>query len=174
MRGYRLLDVGYAHAERDAEASVYAGVDVDRHRAADDKRVDGASVDVARQDYLVADGAGRHYHRLHRRSGAVHHEERVVCAKGLGSELLGLLYDGDGMPEVVERLHRVDVHGESPLAKVFRQLGIATPALVRGHVEVRKPVYALAVESVRQRSLPLADFQFVYHPPGRISCHLPT
>ena len=174
MGGNRLLDVGDAHAERNAEASVYAGVDVDRHGAADDERVDGASVDVARQDYLVADGAGRHYHRLHRRSGAVHHEKRVVRAERLGRELLRLLDDGNRMPEVVERLHRVDVHGESPLAKVFRQLGIATPALVRGHVEVRKPVYALAVESVRQRRLALANAQFVDLPPGRCPCHLPT
>ena len=174
MRGYRLLDVGYAHAERNAEATVDAGVDVDRHRAADDERVDGASMDIARQDDLVADGAGRHYHRLHRRSGAVHHEKRVVRAERLGRELLRLLDDGNRMPEVVERFHGVDVHGESTLAKVFRQLRIAAPALVRGHVEVRKPVYALAVESVRQRRLALANAQFVDLPPGRCPCHLPT
>ena len=159
----RLLDVLDAHAERNAETPVDAGVDVHRDRAADDERVDGAPVDVAREYYLVPGGAGRHYHRLHRGRRAVHHEERVVRPERLRRELLRLLDHGDGMPQVVERLHRVYVHRERPLAEVLGELGVAAAALVRRHVEVREPVYALAVKRVRERRLALPC-------PCRISC----
>ena len=137
MRGDRPLHVLDAHAERDADAFLLPGVDVDGHRAAHDERVDRTAVHIARQYYLVARRARRHDHRLHRRRRAVHHEERVVRAERLGREALRLAYDRYGVRQVVERLHGVYVHRHRPRAEVLRKLRVAAPAFVGRHVEVR-------------------------------------
>ena len=147
----RALDVGDAHAERDAEARVAAGVDVHRHRTVHDERVDRAAVDVARQDDLLAASARGPDHGLHGGRGAVHHEERVVRPERLRGQLLRRLDDGDGMPEVVEGLHRVDVQRHAELAEVVRQLGVHAPALVAGHVKVRQAVDSLGVQRLGER-----------------------
>ena len=151
MRGDRLLHVLDAHAERDAEALVRARVDVDGDRAADDERVDGAAVHVARQDDLVAGAAAGHDHRLYGGGGAVHHEERVVRAERLGGELLGLLDDGNRVAQVVQGLHGVDIHGHGPCAKIFSELRVPAAALVGGNVKVGESVDPLLIQRIRQR-----------------------
>ena len=168
----RLRHVLHAHPERDAEALVRAGVHVHGNRPAHHERVDGAAVHVAREDDLVARRAGGHDHRLHGRRGAVDHEERIIRAERLGREALRVADHRHGMPEVVERLHGVDVHRHRPLAEVLGELGVAAPALVRGHVEVREAVDPLRVQRVGERRRPLARRPCVLRPRRYGSCHL--
>ena len=157
MLGNRLLHVRDAHSERNTEPLVLPGIDVRGNRAADDKRVDRAAVDVARQNNLVPRRAGGHDHRLHRRGRPVHHEECIVRPEGLRREGLGVLDDRDGMPQVVERLHRVDVHRHRPRTEILRELEIAAPALVGRDVKMGESVDALPVERICERrfTLPL-------------------
>ena len=127
------------HAQRDAEALVHLGVDVDRHRAAEHQSVQHAAVDVAGQDDLIAPLADCQHHALHRAGGAAHHQEGVGRAESVGGQLLCLPDDRDRVAEIVQRFHAVDVHAHALLAQKGRQLGVAPPALVAGHVEGHHP-----------------------------------
>ena len=102
-------------------------------------------MDVARHDDLVAAVHGREHHRLHGRGRAADHEESVRGVERVGGERLGVADDGDGMTEVVEHLHRVDVHIEAGGAEEIAQLGVAAAALVSGYVEryEARPLHAL-------------------------------
>ena len=145
------LHILHAHPQRDAEPRVAPGVDVDGDRAVDDERVDGAAVDVARHDDLFAAAARRPDHRLDGGRGAVHHEEGVIRAERLRRERLRIPDDADGMAQVVERLHGVDVERHAQASVVLGQLGIHAPALVAGHVEMRQTVDPLRVQRLRER-----------------------
>ena len=127
------------HAQRDAEALVHLGVDVDRHRAAEHQSVQHAAVDVAGQDDLIAPLADCQHHALHRAGGAAHHQEGVGRAESVGGQLLRLPDDRYRVAEIVQRFHAVDVHAHALLAQKGRQLGVAPPALVAGHVEGHHP-----------------------------------
>ena len=127
------------HAQGDAQALVHLGVDVDRHRAAEHQRVQHAAVDVAGQDDLIAPLAGGEHHALHAAGGAAHHQKGVGRAKGVRRQLLGLPDDRHRVAEVVQRLHAVDVHAHTLLAQEGRQLGVAPPSLVAGHVKGDDP-----------------------------------
>ena len=135
VRGDGLFHLRDAHAERDAEAVVTVGVDVDGRRAAQNQRPHDAAVHVARQNDLVAAPERRQHHALHGARRAADHQKRVRRAERLGGELFRVADDGHGVAQVVQRLHRVDVDGDAFFAQKLRELGVAAPALVAGHVE---------------------------------------
>ena len=119
--GVRVLGDGLGHllplhAQGDAQPLVHLGIDVDRHSAAEHQRVDDAAVHIAGQDDLVPALAGGENHALHGAGGAAHHQKGVGRAERVCGQLLRLLDDGDGMAEVVERFHAVDVHPHALLA----------------------------------------------------------
>ena len=66
---------------------------------------------------------------------AAHHEEGVRRAEGVGGELFRVADDGHGVAEVVERLHRVDVHAHALFPEQPCELRVAPPAFVAGYVE---------------------------------------
>ena len=139
LRGRVLLDGGLdvrdRHSERNAQTVVHLRIDVDGNCAGEHERVDNAAVHVARQNDLVAALHDREYHRLHAARRAADHEEGVRRAERIGRQLLRLADDARRVAQVVERLHRVDVHGHALLAEERRQLGRAASALVAGNVE---------------------------------------
>ena len=135
-------DVGRLHPQRDAEAGIHLGVDVDRHRAAEHQRVDGALVDVAGQDDLIPRLAGGQHHALDAAGGAAHHQKGVGRPKGVGRQFFRLLDDRDGVAQIVQRLHRVDVDADAPLPQQLDQLGVAAAALVARHIEGHHPLPA--------------------------------
>ena len=139
LRGRVLLDGGLdvrdRHAERNAQPVVHLRIDIDRYRAGEHERVDDAAVHVARENDLVAALHDREYHRLHAARRAADHEEGVRRAERIGRQLLRLADDARRVAQVVERLHRVDVHGHALLTEERRQLGRAASALVAGNVE---------------------------------------
>ena len=130
-----LFDVRDRHAERNAQTVVHLRIDIDRDSAGEHERVDDAAVHVARQNDLVAALHDREYHRLHAARRAANHEEGVRRAERIGRQLLRLADDARRVTQVVERLHRVDVHGHALLAEELCQLGRAASALVAGNVE---------------------------------------
>ena len=123
------------HAQGDAEPVVHLGVDVDRHRAAEDQGVDDRAVDVAGQDDLIAALAGGKHHRLHGRGRAADHQKGVGRAEGVGSQVLGVPDHGDRVAEVVQRLHGVDVDRDAFFSEEGGHLRIAPAALVPGDVK---------------------------------------
>ena len=140
-----LLHVGDGHAERNAQPLVTPRIDVDRHGAVHHERVDGAAMDVSRQDDLVAAIRRSPDHGLHGRGRAVHHEERVIGPEKLGGETLGVFDDGNRVAEVIERLHGIDVQFHAQLAEILGELGVHAPALVGRDVKVRQAVDPLRV-----------------------------
>ena len=105
-----------AHAEGDAEAGVRFGIDVDGDGAAQHERAHHAAVHVAGEDDLFSRLHDGHDHALHGGGGAAHHQEGAFRPEGVGGELLRVAYDGDGVAEVVERLHGVHVHAHALFA----------------------------------------------------------
>ena len=152
-----VLDFLDAHAERDAEGVVHLRIDVDRHCAAEDQRVDGAAVHIARHDDFVAAADGRQHHRLHGRRRAADHEERMCRAKGLRRELLRIADDRDGMTEIVEHLHRVDIDVEALLPEEVPELRIAAAALVARHVKGHEARTLHALERLEDRRAVLSQ-----------------
>ena len=130
-----LLHLFHAHAERDAEGVVHLRVDVDGDGAAENEGVDGAAVDVARHDDLVAAADGREDHGLDGRGGAADHEEGVRGVEGFGGKGFGVLDDGDGMAEIVEHLHGVDIDVEAFWAEEVPEFGVAAAAFMARYVK---------------------------------------
>ena len=130
-----LLDLRNGHTERDSELFVHVGIDVDGDCSSENERIYRAPVDVARHDYLVALLAGVHYHALHRRGGAAHHEEGICRAECLGSQLLRVLDDGYGVTEVVQRLHGVYINIHAVLAEELSEFHITSAPLMSGDVK---------------------------------------
>ena len=56
-------------------------------------------------------------------------------AERIGGELFRVADDGDGVAQVVQRLHGIDVHAHALFAEQARKFGVAPPALVARHVE---------------------------------------
>ena len=168
----RLLNVRDLHAERDAEAFIAAWVHVNRDGTVHDERVDGAPVDVARQDDLLAAPARGPDHGLHRRGGAVHHEERVVRAERLRRELLRILDHRNRMSKVVEGLHGIDVERHAELAEIVGELRVHPATLMPRNVKMREPVDALRIQRVRERRLGLPHAHCIFRPRRYGSCHL--
>ena len=142
--GLRVLGDGLGHLlaphpQGDAQPLVDLRVHIDRHGPAEHQRVDDAPVHVAGQDDLVPALAGRKHHALHGAGRPAHHEEGVGRAKGVGRQLLRLVDDGDGVAEVVQGLHAVDVHAHALLPEERRQLRVAPAMLVAGHVKGHHP-----------------------------------
>ena len=112
----RFFHVGELHAESDAQLLMGARIDIDRDGAAQDHRVDDASVDISRDDDLIASGRDGKYHCLNGRGRAANHKESGSCSKCFRRELLGFLNDGDRVAEVVQGLHGIDVERHGALA----------------------------------------------------------
>ena len=107
-------------------------------------------MDVAGDDDLVARLAHRENHALHGRSRAADHEEGVLRAEGVGRQILGLADDGDGMAEVVEGLHGIEVQTDAPVPEQGGEFGIAPAALVAGYVEGHDAALAQLLERVAE------------------------
>ena len=139
LRGRVLLNGGLhirdRHAERNAKPVVHLRVDVNRNRTGQHQCVDNAAVYVARQDNFVAAFDNGQNHRLYAGSRAAHHEEGVRRAERIGGQLFGLADNAGRVAQVVERLHRVDIHCHALLTEEFRQLRRTASALVAGYVE---------------------------------------
>ena len=60
-------------------------------------------------------------------------------AEGVGGQLLGFPDDRDRVAQIVQRLHRVDVHTHALFAQQRHQLGVAAAALVAGDVKRDDP-----------------------------------
>ena len=127
------------HAQGDAQPLVHIGIDIHRHRAAEDQRIDDALVDVPGQNDLVAPLAGGQHHALHGTGGAAHHQKGVGRAEGVGGQLLRFPNHGNRMAEIVQRLHAVDVHAHALLSQKSGQLRIAAAPLMTRHVKGNDP-----------------------------------
>ena len=134
-----LFHFGKLHPQRDAQTLVAFGVDIDRHRAAQHHRAHHAAVDVAGQDDFLPALCHRQHHRLHSGGGAAHHQKGVRRTEGVGGQLLGFPDDRDRVAQIVQRLHRVDVHAHALFAQQRHQLGVAAAALVAGDVKRDDP-----------------------------------
>ena len=145
------------HAQRDAEALVHFGIDIDRHCAAEHQCVQHAAVDVAGENDLIAPLADRQHHALHRAGGAAHHQKSVCCAEGVGGQLLGLPDDRYRVAEIVQRFHAVDVHTHALLAQKGRQLRVAPAALVARHIEGDHPHLSELLQSLVDRCAALVQ-----------------
>ncbi len=148
-----LFDLRDRHSEGDTELLVDVGVDVYRHGSGEDKSVYSASVDVSGHDYLVALLAGVHYHALDCRGSSADHEECICSLESLSREHFRVLDDGDGVAEVIEGLHGVDIDVHAVLAEKFSKLHIAATALVTGHIEGDYPHAAEFAQSLVYRSI---------------------
>ena len=158
----RLLHRGNAHSQRDTETVIAFRVDIDRNRAAQHHRAHHAAVHVAGKDDLFSPlGDGKH-HTLHRRGRSSHHEESVCRPKGLRGQLFRLPDHGNGVAEVVQRLHGVDVHGNALFPEKLRQLRVAASALVAGHIEGNDAHLAESFERlINRRALLIVKLQIV-------------
>ncbi len=114
------LHVRDRHAERNAQPVVHLRVDVNRNRAGQHECVDDAAVYVARQNDLVAAFDHGEDHRLYAARRAAHHQEGVRRTERIRRQLLGLADNAGRVAQVVERLHRVDIHRHALLTEEFR------------------------------------------------------
>ena len=145
------LDFLRGHSERYAEVVVDAGVHVDRYRSADHQRIDCAPVDVSRENYLIPRLAYRHHHRLNCSGGSVDDEDGVFRSEGVRSVLLSLLYDGNGVAEVVEGLHGVHVVPHARLAQEVPQRLVAAASLVPGDIKLDNAVKLIFLHCLVKR-----------------------
>ena len=102
-------DILYTHPECNAESVVDPGIYIDWNCTAENERVDRAPMNIARHDNLVAAPHCREHHCLYRARRPTHHEECVCGAECLRCKTLRISNHGNGMTEVVEHLHRVDI-----------------------------------------------------------------
>ena len=114
------LHVRDRHAERNAQPVVHLRVDVNRNRTGQHERIDDAAVYVARQNNLVAAFDHGEDHRLYAARRAAHHQEGVRRTERIRRQLLGLADNAGRVAQIVERLHRVDVHRHALLTEEFR------------------------------------------------------
>ena len=142
------FQLGQAHAEGDSEFCVAFGVDVDGDGAAEHQRAHHTAVDVAGKNDLLPRLHGGHHHALHGGSGASHHKKGVVRAEGVGRKVFRIADDGNGVAEVVQRLHGIYVHAHALFAEKVYKFGVAAPALVPGDVEGDHPHFAEFVQSL--------------------------
>ena len=168
--GVRVLPDGLGHllplhAQGDAQLVVHLGVDVDGDGAAQHQGVDDAAVDVAGHDDLVPPLAGGQHHGLHGTGGAAHHQKGVGGAEGVGGQLLGLANHRDGMAQVVQGLHAVDVDAHALLAQKLGELRVAPAPLVAGDVKGHHPHLAEGLEGLVNGGLTLVKDVFSLHMP---------
>ena len=114
------LHIRDRHAERNAKPVVHLRVDVNRNRAGQHQCVDDAAVYVARQDDLVSALDNGQDHRLYAARRAAHHQEGVRRTERIRRQLLGLADNAGRVAQIVERLHRIDVHRHALLTEEFR------------------------------------------------------
>ena len=57
------------------------------------------------------------------------------CAEGFRRQLLRVPNHRNGMAEIIERFHGVDIHGHAAFPQELRQLRIAAAPLVAGHIK---------------------------------------
>ena len=79
------------------------------------------------------------------------------CAKGIGSQLLGLPDDRYRVAEIVQRFHAVDVYAHALLAQKGRQLRVAQAALVARHIEGDHPHLSELLQSLVDRCAALVQ-----------------
>ena len=91
-------------------------------------------------------------------------EKGVVRPEERRGETLGVLDDGHGMAEVVQRLHGVHVQLHAQLAEVLGEFGIHAAALVGRHVKMREAVDPLRVQSLCERRAMLFEVQVINLP----------
>ena len=114
------LHVRDRHAERNAQPVIHLRVDINRNRTGQHECVDDAAVHVARQDDLVSALYHRQDHRLYAARRAAHHQEGVRRTERIRGKLLGLADNAGRVAQIVEWLHRVDVHRHALLTEEFR------------------------------------------------------
>ena len=69
---------------------------------------------------------------------------------------------GNGVAEIIQRLHGIDVHGNTLFSKKLRQLRVAAAALVAGHIEGNNAHLAEALERfINRRALLIVKLQIV-------------
>ena len=147
----RRLYVAKLHAQSDTEFFVCARIDIDRHGAAEDHRVDDASVHIPRDDDLIPAGGDSKDHGLYGRGGTAHHEECRFRAKCLRRKLFRLFDDGDRVAEIVQWLHGIDVERHGALAQKGGQLGIPAAVLMSRHVKRNDPLRRVGLQCFRDR-----------------------
>ena len=104
-----LLNLFGCNTQSDADTVLCLGLHVYGDRAAQNKGVDCALMDVSRKDDLVARLAGRKDHALNRTCRASDHQECMLGTECVCGKLLGLADNAHGMTQIVEGLHGVDV-----------------------------------------------------------------
>ena len=119
----------------DAEPLIALRVDIDGDGTAQDHGSHHTAVHVARQDDLFSPLCHGEDHALHGGGRAPHHEERMGCAEGFRRQLLRIPNHRNGMAEIIERFHGVDIHGHAAFPQELRQLRIAAAPLVAGHIK---------------------------------------
>ena len=129
------LHLADLHAQGDAQAVVTLRVDIDGDRAAQHHGAHDAAVHVPGQDNLLSALDRREYHALHGAGGAAHHQEGMGRAECVRRQLLRVPDNRDRVAQVVQRLHRVDVHAHAGLAQQLGQLRVASAPLVAGNIK---------------------------------------
>ena len=87
------------------------------------------------KDDLISGLADRENHALDRRSGSAHHQIRRRRSKGVRGQLLRLPDHGDGMAQVVQRLHRIYIQGHALFSQKLDQLRVSASSLMSRHVK---------------------------------------
>ena len=161
---YRRLDLRRGHSQRYAEVAVDPGIDVNRHRAAHNKRVYRAAVNIPRQDYPVPRLTDRHHHRLYCARRAIYDEYGIFRAESVRRVFLRFLYYGDRVAQVVEGLHGVDVVLHADLAEEIPQRLVSPAALVTGDVELDNAVELILPHRFVKRRPGLVETVFSHFP----------
>ena len=101
---YRLFNILDRHSQRYAQLLVYSGINVNRHRSAENKRIYRTAVYVTGHYYLLATLCNGKRHSLHCGCRSVYYKECVLCAESLCGYLFRFFYYGNRVTEVIERL----------------------------------------------------------------------
>ena len=146
-----LFNSAYRHTEGYAQTLVGAGVNVDRHSTAYNKGVYGAPVDVSGHDYLFPRLAGSEYHGLHCGGSSTHHKESVVSPESVRRQLFGFLYYRNGVAEVIQIFHGIDIASHTLVSQKGFKFFIHTSALVPRHVKPDDTVFHVFFQCLVKR-----------------------
>ncbi|MPN37653.1 hypothetical protein SDC9_185173 [bioreactor metagenome] len=123
------------NAQSNAQLGVDLGVHVNGYGAAKDHGIDDTAVNIAGQNNLIPFFAGGEDHALDGGGGAVDHKKSVPGAKSGGSQFFRFLNDGNGMTEVVQRLHGINIQRKAAFPQEIRQFPIALASFVARYVK---------------------------------------
>ena len=151
----RFCNLFALHSQGYAQPFVRLGIHIHRNRAAQHQCIDDASMYISGKNDLIAVLTDRKHHTLHGTGGTSHHQKCMCRAKCIGRQLLRLSSDRNGVTEVVERFHTVDIHSHTLFSQKFRQFRIPLSVLVSRYIEGNDSHLSEALQGFIDRCPPL-------------------